>query len=91
MSLDEYLSLVDWTGRQIRRRSSGRIPSQLKPILERLKVIPECWLQTVKEFGRRFRRVAGRADSLAREALRRGSRWLHGSRPSRLAFAVAGP
>jgi REP element-mobilizing transposase RayT len=89
MSLDEYLSLVDWTGRQIHRRSTRRIPSQLKPILERLKVIPECWLQTVKEFGRRFRRVAGRADSLSREALRRRSRWLHGTRPSRLAFAAA--
>jgi hypothetical protein len=37
----------------------------------------------------RFRRAAGRADSLSREALRRGAGWLHASRPSRISFTAA--
>lgn len=35
-SLEEYLRLLDWTGRQIRPGKRGRISSDLPPILERL-------------------------------------------------------
>jgi hypothetical protein len=34
----EYLQLLDWTGRQIRKVKSGAVPSELAPILERLSV-----------------------------------------------------
>jgi putative transposase len=33
MKLDEYLRLLDWTGRQIRRDKRGSIPADLQPIL----------------------------------------------------------
>jgi hypothetical protein len=38
MSFAEYLKLLDWTGRQLRADKSGLIPSDLAPILERLKI-----------------------------------------------------
>jgi len=41
----------------------------------------------VLNFGRWFRLAAGRADSLAAEAARRGRRWLQGVSHSRAAFA----
>ena len=35
---EEYLNLVEWTGRAIRDNKSGYIPSELAPILERLNL-----------------------------------------------------
>jgi hypothetical protein len=84
--LDDYLQLLDWTGRQLRRDKSGAIPARLAPILERLHVSAEHWSDTVPQFGRWFHRAVGSAASLRRFAERRGRRWLHGLSRSRLAF-----
>ncbi len=86
LKLDEYLALVDWTGRQVRRDKRGAIPKRLAPILDRLQVSGELWVETVKNFGRWFRRVAGRKESLAKEAERRDVRWLQGTSHCLAAF-----
>ena len=75
MSLDQYLQLLDWTGRQIRRDKPGVISGDLKPILERLDCTVDSWLDLVRNFRRRFRTEAGRPNSLAGvSALRRACR-----------------
>ena len=38
LSLDQYLDLVDWTGRQIKEGKKGAIPVHLSPILDRLSI-----------------------------------------------------
>ena len=86
MTLDEYLSLLDWTGRQIRGDKRGAIPEDLAPILERLQIAPEHWLETVCHFGRLFRTAAGGLSAMRREAHRTGRRWLYGMRHSAVAF-----
>ena len=87
VSLSEYLRLVDWTGRQARPDKRGQIPAELAPILTRLQLSAETWVDTVLNFGRWFKRAAGRAESLTAEASRRGRHWLHGLCHSRTAFA----
>ena len=52
----------------------GRIPSDLTPILTRLQITNDTWVDMVQNFGRWFHRAAGRQESLAREASRRGCR-----------------
>ena len=37
----KYLTLLEWTGRQLRAGKRGAIPGQIAPILERLGVIGE--------------------------------------------------
>jgi REP element-mobilizing transposase RayT len=64
MSLDQYLQLLDWTGRQLRRDKPGVISGDLKPIMERLDCTVESWLDLVQNFRRRFRTEAGRAEVL---------------------------
>jgi REP element-mobilizing transposase RayT len=86
IQLDKYLSLLDWTGRQLRAASRGTIPPQLAPILERLGVIGDGWVETVRLFGRWFKTAAGRPDALAALAARRGKAWLQGSGAAALAF-----
>lgn len=86
LGLDEYLRLLDWTGRQVRQGKRGAIPADLQPILARLGVRAGCWLGVVTQWGRWFHRAAGRAARLAERAQRAGRRWFHGATASRLAF-----
>ena len=79
--------LVDWTGRQTRPDKRGQIPAELLPIRQRLRLSTETWVETVLNSGRWFHLAAGRVDSLAAEAARRGRRWLQGVSRSRAAFA----
>jgi hypothetical protein len=87
MSVDDYLRVLDWTGRQIRGEKHGAIPADLAPILERIGTSSESWLDTVTHFGRRFHRAAGRVSLLAREAARAGKRWFQGIGSCQQAFA----
>ena len=87
LALADYLRLLDWTGRQVRRDKQGSIPAELAPILERLKIVPERWSGMVSQFGRLFGTAAGSSEALATEAMRRQRHWLHGMRRSREVFA----
>jgi len=53
MSLAEYLELLDWTGRQVKPGKRGSVAANAPPILDRLNLSPELWLQTIAGFGKR--------------------------------------
>ena len=74
MSADEYINLIDWTGRQRVDGTFGAIPETCAPILERFGLAGETWCDLVRGFGRLFRRVAGKLDSLAQSAKNQGLR-----------------
>lgn len=59
MTLDDYLRLLDWTGRQLHRKKRGQIPDDCAPILARLQLSADIWLDYVEHFRRRFRNEAG--------------------------------
>jgi hypothetical protein len=86
MSLPAYLSLVDWTGRQIRAGSRGTIPAELAPILDRLKVNGEGWIETVRCYGRWFKQVVADCNSMKTFAKKIGRCWFHGQRAAAVAF-----
>ena len=86
MSFAEYLDLLDWTGRQLRQDKRGAIPQDLAPILERLHIGEEGWMQLMGQFSRLFRRAAGRPQSMPREREQRGCRQIQGIRHSRAIF-----
>jgi len=83
MELEDYLELLDWAGRQKKSDQQHAIPSQLPPILNRLGLTEEGWVELTSEFRRLFRLAAGRPSSLSREADRRGLSRLPGVRNSR--------
>ena len=78
MRLEDYLKILDWTGPQVRRDKRGAIPAEVAPILERLGLSDEYWIDCVKNFGRWFHRAAGGVSSLSDEAARVGKHWLQG-------------
>ncbi len=76
ISMERYLELLDWTGRQLRRDKVGAIPDHLQPILTRIGLDTHGWCDVVKKFGRIFKRAAGTPEALAQEAIRNGQKWL---------------
>ena len=78
MSLDEYLRLLDWCGRQVRGDKPGAIPADLAPIVERLGIVPGELVETVREFPQRFRRLAGTVQQFRKRAAELGRRCLQG-------------
>ena len=87
LTADEYLRLVDWTGRQLRADKRGRIPLELLPVVERLDMGAEQWLETVDRYGSLFWRMVGKVESMLEAAKRTGCRWLKGIRASSELFA----
>jgi REP element-mobilizing transposase RayT len=79
ISLDEYLLVLDATGRSTRKATQGTIPEAARPILERLKLDTDEWAKAMANTGRLFGTVAGAATTRATEALRRGAHWVVGS------------
>ena len=62
--LQDYLELLDWTGRQLRRNKRGDIDDSLPPILERLSIEPDKWLYTSSHFESSFKSLVGTAQSM---------------------------
>lgn len=57
--LQDYLDLVDWTGRAIRSDKRGAIPGHLPPILTRLNINPDIYLRYMKRQENGFVHVVG--------------------------------
>jgi hypothetical protein len=91
MTETEYFHLVDQSGRILRSGKRGAIDAALSPILLRISVKPEAWIDTISHFGSRFRLAAGLLSSLRIFADQLGRRWLTGVSAARAAFAESLP
>jgi len=89
MAASEYFDLVDRSGRMLHGGKRGSIDADLEPILLRMGVNPEAWLDTISSIESRFRLAAGLVSSLRRFAEQLGKRWFTGVAAARIAFAVA--
>jgi hypothetical protein len=75
-SVDEYLTVLDATGRLLASGKRGRIHPQVAPILARLDMQVEHWVATMAESRQMRGGAIGNARSRSREAERRGVRWV---------------
>jgi REP element-mobilizing transposase RayT len=74
-SLPDYLELNDWAGRAIRANKSGAIPSELAPILERLNIDPDAWLNSVKNYDKNYYTVIGTREGIKQFSRTIGRKW----------------
>ena len=58
------LQLVDWTGRIIRDDKRGAIGESTPPILQRLDISTDHWIELSTEFESRFKGIAGSPQSI---------------------------
>ena len=89
--LDEYLKLVDWTGRELRSGKRGAIPSELLPIVQRLDLQHKLWVVNIERYGSLFYHVAGKANTLAQAARKAGRRWFKGVKASTQVYCSERP
>jgi hypothetical protein len=66
-NFEDYLNLVDWTGRIIRSDKGGHIEKNLPPILARLEISADQWCLNTTQFEaihpRRFNRPTAQLDT----------------------------
>lgn len=87
LTLDEYLTIVDQTGRQLAKDNTGRIPKSLPPILERIGIIPSRWRRLLEGVPEGFSLVIGSPKHLEQKAKALNKKWLKGITLSRHCFA----
>jgi REP element-mobilizing transposase RayT len=76
----DYLSLIDWTGRAIRDDKRGAISGRLPPIIQRLNIDSDAWQLAMQPSGNVFGRAMGRLDHLRLHAKTLGQCWIKGVR-----------
>ncbi len=74
--LNDYIALVDWSGRAILDNKRGSIPSNTPPILYRLGIDEKSWIQHIYYFEKQFSTVAGNIDKLKQLAEQTSRRWI---------------
>lgn len=83
----DYLDLVDWSGRAISPGKRGAIPADLPPILERLHMRPEKYLDYVGKRQRAFPNVLGAVERIKRCAAHFGKTFLKGQTAAAALFS----
>ena len=86
ISLDDYLELLDASGRIVKSDKKGAIPENLAPILERLNIRESVWGDLITGFDSMFGHVVGSAQLVAERAAAAGRRWYRGVRNCQAAF-----
>jgi hypothetical protein len=88
LTLAEYLALLDWTGRQLRKDGKcGVISSSLEPVFDRLGMDAAVFVECVRGFGRWYGSGVGRPASLERHLMRTGRNRSMNASLSRRTFA----
>lgn len=78
LSLEQYLDLVDWTGKNILSPEKEAIPQHLESILDRMNLAVDQWVESVEEYKSLFRRAVAPLSKLEELAIERGQKWLAG-------------
>jgi REP element-mobilizing transposase RayT len=85
--LEDYLELIDWTGRAIRDDKKGAIQQTLPSILKRLNLEQEDWLRVTTEFETLFKTLVGNELAIQSTCARYGRHWAHGIHACRHYFS----
>ena len=88
LDLRDYLTLLDWTGRQRGSAQKADIPKELDPILKRIGIDGRMWVDLVWRFKKYFGRsgAAGSPQSLKESAALNNRKFARGQRSSSACF-----
>ena len=88
-ALDDYLELVDTTGRVIREDKRGFIPGGTPSLLERLGIAQEQFIATAGRMLRQFGSAIGTPTNITNLCVARQIRYLRGMGAARALFREA--
>ncbi len=84
--IQEYLGLLDWSGRAILKEKRGVIPENLSPILKRLNLRETGWEFMMRRFEHQFGRAAGNMKGLRKVEERWGAKGLKGKHVAQILY-----
>ena len=76
---DEYVALVDVTGRRLHATQHGVITEPISPPIQRM-IEDRSWIAQVQNIESRYWRAIGSIEAMADRARALGQRWLKGGR-----------
>jgi hypothetical protein len=76
LSVDDYLTMVDLTGRVLRPGKRGVIDSRLPALLSRLDLKIEAWIATMTSWRQMHGRGVGHGEARNKMAEQHGLRWI---------------
>jgi len=76
---EDYLTLVEWTGRELRKLRPGIPFGTLPPILARANIGADSWIKEMQHYGNWYYRAVGSAEALEGYCRHLGQQWLKGS------------
>lgn len=88
-NLQDYLDLIDATGRILHPRKRGVIPDSTPRLLRQLGISPTEWVKSVSALRTRFALFIGAPHRLLRVAEHRGWRWIRGQASARRLYQQA--
>jgi hypothetical protein len=86
-AFEDYLELVDWTGRALRSDKRGHIEAGAPRILDRLHIDGERFIGYADRLLKAFGSVIGAPEALTNACARRQTKYLRGVRAARELFA----
>ncbi len=88
-NLQDYLDLLDTSGRAVHPAKRGALPGSTPRLLATLGLAPGEWLASVAELHARFRLFIGAPHRLSGLAEKRGWRWIRGQAAARRLYRRA--
>jgi REP element-mobilizing transposase RayT len=85
----DYLELVDWSGRIVHPNKRGVIDARLPSIMQRLNIDAAAWTDAMQPGGNLFGRAMGRLDHLRLHAKLLNQSWIRGVNRSRSLYTRA--
>lgn len=85
--LDDYLELVDWTGRAVHPDKHGFIDDRLPRIIQRMNIDADAWRLAMRPWGNVFGRAMGRLDHMRLHAITIGQSWVRGLQRAQRLYA----
>ena len=79
-SVEDYMQLLDWTGRALRDDKRSAIPEFAPPILSRLGLSIEAWLKFVPAVEKDFTHAIAQREKMQLFADKFDLAWLRGQR-----------
>ena len=76
ITFQDYLNLLDWTGRQLRVTKRGSIAKDAPEIFDRLGYSPAQWLKTQQPTINWRQRALGTASHIKSYCIRLGRNWI---------------
>jgi hypothetical protein len=86
---DDYLDLVDWTGRAIHPKKRGAIPAHQPKILQRIGMDAEQFIHYANRFLKEFGGAVGKPEKLVEFCTQRHTRYVRGVQAARRLFMLA--